>query len=214
MATYGATFDIDHQPSYDRTQVVIRILILIVLSILGGALGWLHGALYLAVPVLAAVLISQKGAQTYIAESGRTIKLWLAYLFAFYAYLGLLTDRLPGDDPQKVIRFDVTAAGEPTAGNVLLRIILAIPHAIVLALLGIIAFVLIVIAAVMILVNESYPEGIFNFLRGYLRWQVRLYAYLGGLVQEYPPFALDTGSEAPPASATPAGDGSQPQPTA
>ena len=39
MAAYGATFDIDHQQTYDRTQVVIRILIVIVLSILAGALG-------------------------------------------------------------------------------------------------------------------------------------------------------------------------------
>ncbi|MDE3097355.1 MAG: DUF4389 domain-containing protein [Chloroflexota bacterium] len=210
MAVYPATFDVDRPSSYDRTQVVIRILIIVVLSILAGALGWVHGVLYLAVPVLAAILISQKGAQVYLAESGDTMQRWLAYLFAFYAYLGLLTDTLPGDDPQRAIRFHVATAGEPTAGNVLLRIILAIPHAIVLGLLGIVAAVLIVIAAVMVLVNESYPEGIFDFLRGYLRWQVRMYAYLAGLVQEYPPFALDTGSEAAPSSAPQAGDAPPP----
>jgi len=193
------TFDIDRQETYDRTQVVIRILVLIVLSILAGALGWVFGALYLAIPVLAAVLISQRGAATYLAESDQNIKRWLAYIFAFYSYLGLLTDKLPGNEPRDVIRFDVQPDGEPSAGNVLLRIILAIPHAIVLGLLGIVAFVLVVVAAIMILVQESYPEGIFSFLRGYQRWQVRMYAYLAGLVQAYPPFALDTGSEAPPA---------------
>lgn len=211
MAVYGATFDIDHQQTYDRTQVVIRILIIIVLSILAGAIGWIFGALYLGIPVLAAILISQKGAQQYFAESEQNMTLWLRYIVAFYAYLGLLTDKLPNEDPRQTLRFDVATAGEPTAGGVLLRIITAIPHAIVLALLSIVAGVLLVVAAIMVLVNESYPEGIFNFLRGYLRWQVRVYAYLAGLVQDYPPFAFDTGPESPAVPQLSSGEGSQPQ---
>lgn len=209
MAAYGTTFDIEHQEKYDRTQVAIRILIVIVLSILAGAIGWIFGALYLAIPVLAAILISQKGAKQYHDESEQNMTMWLRYVVAFYAYLGLLTDKLPNEDPRQTLRFDVTPAGEPTAGGVLVRIITAIPHAIVLGLLGIVAGVLIVIAAIMIVVNESYPEGIFSFLRGYLRWQVRVYAYLAGLVQEYPPFALDTGPESPAVPQLPAGEGSQ-----
>ena len=207
MATYGATFNVDRQETYDRTQVAIRLLIVLVLSLIGGALGWVHGLLYLGIPVVAAVLISQKGAKTYLAESEQNITLWLRYIIAFYAFMGLLTDKLPTKDSRETVRFEVTPAGEPTAGNVLLRIILAIPHAIVLALLGVVAAVLMVIAAVMIVVGESYPEGIFGFLRGYLRWQVRLFAYLAGLVEEYPPFALDTGEEAG-TPMLPAGDGS------
>ncbi len=205
MATYAATLNIDQQPRYDRTQLVIRILILVVLSLLG-ALGWISGLLYIGVPVLAVVLISQKGAKQYIADAGDNMARWLGYIFAIYAYIGLLTDRLPTDNPREVVRYEITPSGEPTAGHVLLRIILAIPHAIVLALLGIVAFVLLVIAAIMILVQESYPSSIFGFLRGYLRWQVRLYAYLAGLVQEYPPFALDTGEDGPAAAGDSAGE--------
>jgi hypothetical protein len=206
MAAYGATFDIEHQEKYDRTQVAIRILIVIVLSILAGAIGWIFGALYLAIPVLAAILISQKGAKQYHAESEENMTMWLRYVVAFYAYLGLLTDKLPNEDPRQTLRFDVAPAGEPTAGGVLVRIITAIPHGIVLGLLGIVAGVLVIIAAIIILVGETYPEGIFNFLRGYLRWQVRVYAYLAGLVQEYPPFALDTGPESPAMPQLPAGE--------
>jgi hypothetical protein len=47
----------------------------------------------------------------------------------------------------------------------------------------------------MILVQEKYPEGIYGFLRGYTRWVARVYVYLAGLAQAYPPFALDTGRE-------------------
>lgn len=207
---YGVTFDIDHQETYDRTQVFIRILIVIVLSILAGAIGWISGALYIGLPVLAAILISQKGAKTYLAESEQNMTLWLRYIVGFYAYMGILTDKLPNKE-QHIVRFAIAPAGEPTAGGVLVRIITAIPHAIVLAILGIVAVILLLIAAIMVLVQESYPEGIFNFLRGYLRWHARLFAYLAGLVQDYPPFALDTGPESPGAPAPSAPEGPQPQ---
>jgi hypothetical protein len=210
MATYGATFDIDRPERYDRTQIAIRLLILIVLSILAGSMGWVHGLLYLGLPVVAAILISQKGAKQFHAESEQNITMWLRYAIAFYAYMGLLTDKLPNEDPRQTMRFNVAPNGEPTPGNVLLRIITAIPHAIVLAILGIVAVVLGIIAAISILVGESMPEGIFNFLRGYVRWQARVYAYMAGLVQEYPPFALDTGPESAAVPQLPAGESQSP----
>jgi hypothetical protein len=210
-ATYGATFDIDRQERHDRTQLAIRLLVLIVLAILAGSLGWVHFGLYLALPVLGAILISQKGAKRYHEEAGENVTLWLRYVVAFYAYAWLLTDRLPNEDPRQTLRFDVTPTGEPTAGGVLLRIITGIPHVIVLALLTFAALILAVIAAIMILVGESYPESIFNFLRGYVRWQARLYAYMAGLVDEYPPFAFDTGSESPAIPQLRSGDTSQRQ---
>jgi hypothetical protein len=130
---------------------------------------------------------------------------WQGYIIAAYAYLGLLTDRLPNEPVNQTLRFEVRPTGTPSVGQALLRIILAIPHAIVLGLLSIVAAILIVVAGIMILIQEKYPEGIYSFLRGYMRWYVRLLAYLGSLVDEYPPFALDTGSETmeqlPPASA-------------
>ena len=212
MATYGATFDIDRPAHHDRTQIIIRLLLMIVLSILAGSLGWAHGALYIALPVLGAILISQKGAKQYHAEAEQNVTLWLRYVVAFDSYIWLLTDKLPNEDPRATLRFEVTPSGEPTAGGVLLRIITAIPHAIVLAILGVVAVVLAIIAAIMVLVGESYPEGIFNFLRGYVRWQARVYAYMAGLVDEYPPFALDTGSESASIPQLPSGDAQAPAP--
>ena len=102
---------------------------------------------------------------------------------------------IPLSEPQTAVRFDIHPTGTPSVGQALLRIILAIPHLIVLALLGIVAGLLILIAAIMILVQESYPSSIYGFLRGYLRWHARVLAYLASLVDEYPPFALDTESE-------------------
>ncbi len=203
MTAYPAAFDITQPERFNRMHIVIRILILIILAILGGAIGWLYGLIWLAVPVLAAILISQKGAERYLAECEQDMVKWLRYVVAAYSYLGLLTDRLPNENVVETLRFDVRSTGTPTAGQALLRIILVIPHVVVLAILGIVAGILILIAAIMILVQETYPEGIYGFLRGYQRWNVRVLAYLASLADEYPPFALDTGSEAaalPPAS--------------
>jgi len=195
MADYPVTFDIAYPPKMDRVQVAIRIGIVIVLAILGGSLGWIWGAMYIIIPVAAAIMISQRGAEKYIAEADENMTKWLRLLMAVHAYLGLLTDRLPNEEPRETLTYEVRPTGTPTPGQTRLRIILGIPHYIVLAVLGIVAFVLIIIAAIMVVVQESYPEGIFNFLRGVLRWEARLYAYLAGLVEAYPPFALDTGPE-------------------
>jgi len=196
MASYAATFDIAAPQKFDRVQIAIRILIVVVLSILGGVIGWLYGAAYLAIPVVAAILISQRGAEGYLAQANENMTKWLRFLLAFYAYMGLLTDRLPNEEPKETLHFEVAPSGSPTAGSTLLRIILAIPSAFVLGLLGIVAGILILIAAIMVLIQETYPEGIYKYLRGVMRWQARLFAYMASLVDEYPPFALDMESEA------------------
>jgi len=195
MASYAATFDIAPPQKFDRVHVAIRVLIVVILSLLAAAIGWLHGALYLAIPVAAAILISQRGAERYLAGANDNMTKWLRYLLAFYAYMGLLTDRLPNEEPKETLHFEVATGGSPTAGSTLLRIILAIPSAIVLGLLGIVAGILMLYAAIMILIQETYPEGVYDFLRGVLRWEARLLAYVASLVDEYPPFALDMQSE-------------------
>jgi Domain of unknown function (DUF4389) len=195
MTSYPVIFDVERQETYDKTQVVIRLVIVIIMSILAGAVGWVFGLAYLAIPVAAAVLVSQRGAERYFAEAETNIVRWLRFLMRSYAYLGLLTDSFPNEEAVHPVRFAVTPVGTPTAGNILLRIILAIPHAIVLGLLGIVAGILMIVAAIMVLVQNTYPQGIFDFLRGYLRWHARMFVYLAGLAEEYPPFALDTGPE-------------------
>ena len=215
MASYPVIFDVAQQDTYDRVHIAIRIVIFIILSIIGGILG----LLYLAVPAFAAIQISQKGAQNYLAQSEENITKWLRWLAGAGSYLILLTDEFPTGDKPSPVRFDVKPEGEPTAGGVLLRIITAIPHGIVLWVLGFVAAILLVIAAIMVLIQQKYPEGIFSFLRGYMRWNARVYVYLAGLAQAYPPFALDTGPEggepiaagvAPPPVSPGAGSGAAP----
>lgn len=195
MASYGVIFDINQQERYDRVQIAIRVLIVVIVSLLSTVLGWLYGLIWLGIPVVAAILIAQKGGATYLREADDGMKKWLRFIIAFWAYMAILTDRLPNQDPRETLRFETTSDGEPTAGGVLLRIITTIPHWIVLGFIGIVYWVLLIVAAIMVLIQEKYPEGIFTFQRGYMRWSVRVLGYMAGLVQEYPPFAFDTGPE-------------------
>lgn len=191
MASYPVTYDVQQQETYDRVHIAIRIVVFIIL----GALGWLISLIYLAVPVYAAIQISQKGAATYLEESEQNITKWLRWLAGAASYLFLLTDVAPTGEQPSPVRFDVKPQGEPTAGGVLLRIITAIPHAIILAVIGWVAAILLLIAAIMVLIQQKFPAGIFDFIKADIRWNARMYVYLAGLVQEYPPFAFDTGPE-------------------
>ncbi len=194
MAEYPVIFDITRPEKFERPQVFLRIIIVIIISIVTSAVGWIFGLVYLILPVLAAILISNRGTERFIEEDGPRVSGWLRWLVAFYAYLIILTDRFPTERPEEIVRFEVRAGGSPTVGSALLRLIYSIPNAFVFLLLGIVSVAVWLIAAVMVLMRESYPEGLYNFQRGVLRWEARLLGYHASLVEEYPPFALDMGA--------------------
>jgi hypothetical protein len=72
---------------------------------------------------------------------------------------------------------------------------MSIPSAFVLAILNIVGFIIWIIAAISVLIQENYAEGLYNFQLALNRWQARLLAYHASLVDDYPPFAIDTGPE-------------------
>jgi hypothetical protein len=74
--------------------------------------------------------------------------------------------------------------------TVLVRIILAIPHLIVLWALGIAAEVVVIICWFAALFMGRLPDSLAEFLAGYLRWASRFYSYLFLLTDKYPPFEL------------------------
>lgn len=194
MATdYPVTFNVPRPAKFERTQVALRIGVILLLSILAGAVGWVFGAFYLAVPVLAAVFISQDGAEAYFKDT--KMPMILRWYLALYSYLALLIDRFPTDEPENVISFEFRPTGTPTVGSALLRLILSIPSAFVLAILGLVGFVVWIIAVISVIIHEDYSDGLYDFQLGIMRWHARLLGYHASLVDEYPPFAVDTGSE-------------------
>src|SRR4030042_782721 len=167
MATaYPVTFDVSRPEKFERPHVFVRILVVAILCILAGAIGWILGLVYLVFPVLAAIFVSQKGPEKYLEEDGPRMAGWLRWVLALYAYLGILTDRFPTEKPEEIVRFEVRTGGSPTVGSALLRLIYSIPSAFVLGILGIVSGIVLLIAAVMVLIQENYPEGLYDFQRG------------------------------------------------
>jgi Domain of unknown function (DUF4389) len=195
MSSYPVTFELERPAKMSRAHVFLRILILILASWIVGAGGWL-GLVWLGLPAAAAILISQKGGQRYLAENGERVTGWVAFILGVLAYVALLTDELPGAG-HRPVRLEVVRSGSPTVGSALLRILKAIPSALVLTLLGLVSCIIWLIAAISILLNDQYPERLWNFQCGVIVWQARLLAYLASLVESYPPFSLDTAATAP-----------------
>jgi hypothetical protein len=49
-----------------------------------------------------------------------------------------------------------------------------------------------------VLTGGTYPDWAYNWTAGYLRWAVRVGAYLFGLTDQYPPFAMNSESDGYP----------------
>jgi hypothetical protein len=71
------------------------------------------------------------------------------------------------------------------------RWILVIPHGVALLVVGIAASIAWFIAFFAVLFTGTWPDGLKNFVLGYLRWSLRVNAYALLLNDEYPPFSLD-----------------------
>ena len=108
------------------------------------------------------------------------------------AYLMLLEDRYPpfGDEPYPASVTVVDPVGPRDRLTVGLRLLLVIPHGIVLVFLLCAWWVTTVVAWFAILVTGSYPQGLYDFGVGVLRWFMRVEAYMLLLIDEYPPFSL------------------------
>ena len=92
----------------------------------------------------------------------------------------------PGPADEILVAF--TEPAEQRRLTVLVRLILAIPHVVVLWVLGIAAEVVAVICWFAALFTGRLPGGLAEFQVGYLRWATRFYAYLFLLTDVYPPF--------------------------
>ena len=199
--SHPVSFDLERPLTFQRAHVVLRVALLIVI-------GWIAhpiGLLWLGLPVMAAILVSHDGSQRYLDEHGPTATRLLGWILAVVAYLALLTDRLPrrGEQP---VRFQVERSGIPTVGSALLRILAAIPSIIVLALLVYLGAIVWLVAAVLVLVDGTYPDSLWRFLLGIVRWEASLLAYLASLVDRYPPFTLEMGPLSPDSAFQPGGN--------
>ncbi|HXO58687.1 MAG TPA: DUF4389 domain-containing protein, partial [Candidatus Acidoferrum sp.] len=105
----------------------------------------------------------------------------------------LLDDRYPStDEDQSVhVNLDYPDARQLSRWLPLVKWFLAIPHYIVLFFLVIGAVVAVIVAWFAIIFTGRYPENLFRFVVGVIRWSNRVSAYAFLLVTDkYPPFQL------------------------
>lgn len=111
------------------------------------------------------------------------------------AYLALMDDRYPSTDDQQSVHLNYTypdAKQDLNRWLPLAKWLLAIPHYAVLIVLNVAAVAAVIGAWIAILVTGRYPQTLFSFVEGVIRWNDRVIGYALTLVtDEYPPFHLD-----------------------
>ncbi len=184
MSTYPVRLRIALPERMSRTHLAIRLVLLMALGAVGcSSVYWL---LYLALPALAALFITQKGGARYLADDGPRIVGVLQWLARAYAYLWLLTDTPPDGEVGGQVELEIDPSGEPTAASALLRLLYSVPALILLTALSFVAAFVWLAGAVLILAARRVPVAMADFLAGVLRYQFRLVAYHLSLVDRYP----------------------------
>jgi hypothetical protein len=160
-----------------------------ILSI-GGSTGVLGAVVWLlAIVSWFTIVLSGEHVQG-IREITMLVLRWRARAIA---YTMLLVDAYPpfGDGAYPVTLTIVDPPAEHrnrlTVG---LRLLLVIPHLVVLFFVLCAWWIVTVIAWFAILITGEYPEGLTRPAIGAMRWQLRVEAYLLLLVDEYPPFSF------------------------
>jgi len=193
---FPAGLNVDFPESANRLTTFFRIFtvipIAIVLSLLsGGASGGVAaGAGILFLPVLLLILFRQKYPRWWYD--------WNLALTRFSlrvsAYMLLLRHEYPSTDEEQAVHVELRYPDVPSELNrwlPLVKWLLAIPHYIVLFFLFIAVFFVSVFAWFYILFTGRYPAGVFDFVVGVMRWNLRVQAYAMLLItDEYPPFSL------------------------
>jgi hypothetical protein len=190
MMPYPVVFDVTPPARFDRVQLVLRLLILMVLGLIGVSFGWIVLLLYLALPAAAALVIESRGAEEYLTRTAPGIERVLRWLLSITAYMSFLSDRFPTGEAS-MVRFEVSPTGVPSRNSALMRLLTSFPEAVILAVLALVAGMVAFVSFLFVLFTATVPDGLVVFQRAFLRWEARLFAYHASLVDVPPPYALD-----------------------
>ncbi len=189
----------------DRLSTFLRLLyaipILIVLALVsGGTFEWQSGDTttsfiaaggVLVLPPLLLILFRQKYPRWWFDWNLALTR----FEYRVFAYLLMMDDRYPSTDDEQSVHLELDYPDVPRDLNrwlPLVKWLLAIPHLIVLLVLFVVSVLLAIVAWFAILFTGRYPQGLFGFQTGFLRWGLRVQAYAFLLITDrYPPFALE-----------------------
>jgi len=70
-----------------------------------------------------------------------------------------------------------------------IKVLLLLPHLFLLWFVGLASVIVALVGYFAVLITGRYPRGMWEFVLGVLRWQVRVNAWQLGLTDRYPPFS-------------------------
>ena len=206
--SYAARLEVDYPQQLDRFTTFFRLLwiipITIILALLSGSGsetaveageqiertgGGISGGLFLATMLM--IVFRMKYPKWWF-DFARDL---LRFGARVTAYLFLLTDRYPSTTDEQSVHLELDYPDVEQDLNQwlpLVKWLLAVPHYIVLIVLGAVAIIVWIIAWFAILFTGRYPKSLFDYVVGVGRWALRVNAYAFLLITDrYPPFSLN-----------------------
>ena len=215
-APYAARLEIDYPEKLDRLTSFFRLIWIIPIGIILGLISAAGQTVNNTVTVnQAGEVISRTSQTTGGVAAGLAVATALMILFRqryprwwfdfareltrfgarVTAYLALLTDTYPSTVEEQAVHLDIdypeNVPSDLNRWYPLFKWLFAIPHYVVLFFLFVGAFFAVVLAWFAILFTGKYPKGLFDYVVGVGRWDLRVAAYAFLLVTDrYPPFSL------------------------
>ncbi|MCH7579910.1 MAG: DUF4389 domain-containing protein [Chloroflexi bacterium] len=186
--SYPLTFDVEYPEELSRWLIFVKGILVIPHLIVLYGLGLVASALTFI--AFFGILFTKRYPRE-LFDFVVNINRWIANVTT---YIFLMRDEYPPfswDAGEYPVSYDVEYPEELSRWLIFVKWILAIPHIIVLAFLFTGAFLALFGAWFAILFTKRYPESLFNYMVGVLRWQLRVNAYTNLLRDEYPPFSLE-----------------------
>jgi hypothetical protein len=184
---YPLVFDVEYPERLSRLLIFVKWLLALPHWIILYGLGVLVGAITF-VAWFAILFTGRYPRELFdlVVKSWR----WQANVAA---YVGLMRDEYPPfswEEGRYPVRFQVDYPERLSRLLIFVKWLLALPHYIVLFLLGLVAYLAWIVAWWAILITGRFPRALFDFLVGLGRWNWRVQAYTNLLRDEYPPFSL------------------------
>lgn len=179
---YPIRLSVDYPEQSDKASTLFRIFLIIPVLVVQSAMSAM-----LTLPPLLMILFREKYPRWWFDWNLELLR----FSARIVAYLSLLTDEYPSTDEEQSIHLDMdypNAEVELNRWLPLVKWLLAIPHFIVLFVLGIVAVFAVIFAWFAILFTGRYPRGLFDYVVGVARWGYRVDGYAVLMVTDrYPP---------------------------
>ena len=188
MKQYPINLKIEYSEKSNKSTALFRLVLIIPIVIILAIISSYAEALSLAVGLL--ILFREKYPKWWFDWNVGITK----FTYRIVAYGLLMRDEYPSTDDDQAVKVDIPYPDVKKDLNrwmPLVKWILVMPHIIVLIFIFIAVVFCTVFAWFAILFTGRYPKGIFDFVEGFLRWSLRVNAYMLLLTtDEYPPFRL------------------------